>query len=97
MVGIFYTDLDRLAVLKTRRYIETGLFAEGAVTPGATDGERDTDAAPPEGDGAGGGTPAPSGDPAEVRRRLDDVIRRQRELLREVERLREAVGAEGGG
>jgi hypothetical protein len=97
LVAIFDNDRDPQAEEKTRRYIETGEVAEGAGTPDATEGERDTDAAPPQDDGAGGGAPAPTGDPAEVRRRLDDVIRRQRELLREVERLREAVGAEGRG
>jgi hypothetical protein len=97
LVAIFDNDRDPQAEEKTRRYIETGEVAEDAGTPGATDGEQDTDAAPPRDDEAGGGTPAPSGDSAEVRRRLDDVIRRQRELLREVERLREAVGAEGRG
>ena len=41
-------------------------------------------------------TPAPSGGRApdrDVGRRLDDAIRRQRELLRELEDLRDAVGA----
>src|SRR4051794_3329256 len=87
LVAIFDNDRDAQAEEKTRRYIETGEVPEDAATPGAAP------APPAEG---GGGAPGTTTTPAtggggDLERQLDDVIRRQRELLRDVERLREAV------
>jgi hypothetical protein len=99
LVAIFDNDRDPQAEEKTRRYIATGEIPDEAAAPGA-------DTTPPAGEPApstGGGTSGtgaggtPTGDPRDVQRRLDDVIRRQRELLQEVEALREAVRKQRGG
>jgi hypothetical protein len=95
LVAIFNDDTDPQAEAKTRRYIETGeVPGEAAVTGGGTT---------PPASSAGGTTTTPAGGtsttPAgtDVERRLDDVIRRQRELLDEVQALRDAVRKQGGG
>jgi hypothetical protein len=101
LVAIFDNDRDKQAEAKTRRYIETGEVPEEAAAPGAGA----TAPAPAQaGAGAPGVTgttttaaPATGGARNDVERRLDDVIRRQRELLRDVERLRETVRQRGGG
>jgi hypothetical protein len=94
LVAIFDNDRDPQAEEKTRRYIATGEVPEEATLGGADgdaaadDGAQPTPTPTP--------TPAPSGGRApdrDVGRRLDDAIRRQRELLRELEDLRDAVGA----
>jgi hypothetical protein len=89
LVAIFDNDRDAQAEEKTRRYIETGEVPEDAAAPG------DTPTPPGEADGGAPGTTDTTTTPAtggnDLERRLDDVIRRQRELLRDVERLREAV------
>ena len=104
LVAIFDNDRDKQAEEKTRRYIETGEVPEEAVAPGADATSPAPAAPPPAQTGAGGQgatatttTPAPAtgGARDDVERRLDDVIRRQRELLRDVERLREAVRERG--
>ncbi len=77
LVTIFDNDSDPQAEAKTLEYLRTG------VVPGA------------EGTGPAGAAPAPSapkGSDADLKRRLDDVISRQRELLKETEELRDAVG-----
>ena len=87
LVAIFDNDRDPQAEEKTLRYLATGDVPEEAAAVGA-----DPDASPtptPTPSAGGGGTP--SSDPAAVRRRLDEVVRRQRELLREVEELRDAL------
>jgi hypothetical protein len=88
LVAIFDNDRDPQAEEKTRRYIATGEVPGDAA---ATD-----NAAPTDPDATATTTPSPSGTPtgdaADLRRRLDDVIRRQRELLDEVQQLRDAVG-----
>jgi hypothetical protein len=82
LVTIFDNDSDPQAEAKTLEYLRTG------VVPGA---EAATPAAPEETTGAT--TPsAPKGSDRDLQRRLDDVIRRQRELLKETEDLREALG-----
>jgi hypothetical protein len=95
LVAIFNDDTDPQAEAKTRRYIETGeVPGEAAVSPGGT-----PPASPiPQGTAttpAAGTTTTPGG--TDVERRLDDVIRRQRELLDEVQALREAVRRQRGG
>jgi hypothetical protein len=94
LVAIFDNDRDQQAEQKTLRYIETGEVPEEAAAPGAAT------APPPAGAGAPGATgttttPATGGARNDVERRLDDVIRRQRDLLRDVERLRDAVRERG--
>ncbi|HYF28735.1 MAG TPA: hypothetical protein VD931_23540, partial [Baekduia sp.] len=83
LVAIFDNDRDPQAEEKTQRYIATGDLPDDAATDGAPPTE---DPQEPE--------PArrrPGRGADDVQRRLDDVVRRQRELLREVEALRDAV------
>jgi hypothetical protein len=101
LVAIFDNDRDKQAEEKTRRYIETGDVPEEAAAPGG--GSIAPEPAPAQ-PGAGGPsatttttTPATGGARNDVERRLDDVIRRQRDLLRDVQRLRDAVRQRGGG
>ena len=64
------------------RYMQTGDVPDDSAAPGAAADGGEA--------GAGGATPTtPRCDSVEDR--LDDVIRRQRELLREIERLRDEV------
>jgi hypothetical protein len=97
LVAIFDNDRDPQAEEKTRRYIETGQVPDEAAPAG--EGGAPADGAEPAQGAAPGTTttPAPGRARDDVERRLDDVIRRQRELLREVERLRDAVRQRGGG
>ncbi|HEV2060319.1 MAG TPA: hypothetical protein VGR11_13265 [Solirubrobacteraceae bacterium] len=105
LVAIFHNDRDAEAEDKTLNYIRTGEVPDDAVAPGATGGDQTDDKADAgetggttttPGAAGGGTTTTPSGAGGDsVERRLDDVIRRQRELLREIERLRDEV-REGG-
>ncbi len=101
LVAIFDNDTDPQAEEKTRRYIETGEVPSDAAAPGAPAGTGTQDETPPattttpQGAGGATGTSTTPGD--DVGRRLDDVIRRQRELLDEVEKLRDAVRRGNGG
>ncbi len=92
LIAIFDNDRDPQAEEKTQRYIATGEVPDEAAAPGAEVGDEPA----PEAQEDPGAPAPPSGDPGDVQRRLDDVIRRQRELLREVEQLREAL-RDGGG
>ena len=92
LVAIFDNDRDPQAEAKTQRYIQTGEVPEDAAAPGAEDDSATTP--PPSPSGAGGSTTTPSGGSGAVGRRVEDVIRRQRELLRETERLRDALRAQ---
>jgi hypothetical protein len=98
LVAIFDNDRDPQAEAKTLEYIKTGTIPDEAEAPGAAGG--DTDTQTPDQTtttpgttttpaGGGGTTTTPSG--GSVERRLDDVIRRQRELLQQIERLRDEV------
>ena len=88
LVAIFDNDRDPQAEEKTIRYVATGEVPGDAAAPGApTEDEQEAE----EDDRADDGGDAPAGDAGDVERRLDDVIRRQRELLDEVEELRDAV------
>jgi hypothetical protein len=88
VVAIFDNDTDPTADQDTLRYLATG--------------ELEPDDLPQSAAGQGGGatgTPAPGGRerqpppraPSDVQRRLDRLIRQQRETLRETERLREQL------
>lgn len=86
LVTIFDNDSDPQAEAKTLEYLRTG------VVPGADDAAG-TPAAPEDTTGATTpSTATPKGSDRDLQRRLDDVIRRQRELLKETEDLREALG-----
>lgn len=96
LVAIFDNDRDPQAEQKTRRYMETGEVPDEAAAPGAGGGTQTQDGAAggtgggaASGTGSGGG--ASSGRSSDVERRVEDVLRRQRELLREVERLRDTL------
>ncbi len=84
LVTIFDNDSDPQAEAKTLEYLRTG------VVPGA-DGAGPTPAEPAGATGATGPS-GPTGSSRDVRRRLDDVIRRQRELLQQTQDLRDALG-----
>jgi hypothetical protein len=100
LVAIFDNDRDPQAEAKTLRYVETGEVPDDAAAPGADQAQDPAAGNQTQPSTTGTGTtPAPSvpsGEPADVRRRLDDVIRRQRELLQEVQQLRDALGRQGG-
>jgi hypothetical protein len=101
LVAIFDNDRDPQAEAKTLRYVQTGEVPDEAVAPGADQGQAQGTTTQPPGTGTGTTTtPAPAlpagSDARDVRRRLDDVIRRQRELLDEVQQLRDALRDQGG-
>lgn len=103
LVAIFNNDTDPQAEVKTRRYIETGeVPSEAAVSGTPSAGTGTTTTTPQATSTTGAGAPAPgttttAAPPGnDVERRLDDVIRRQRELLDEVQKLRDAVRKGGG-
>jgi hypothetical protein len=91
LVAIFDNDRDAQAEEKTLRYIETGEVPEDAAAPGAS-------AAPEEEEEPTTTTPGTTTTPptsttpgTDVEDRIDDILRRQRELIEELERLREQV------
>jgi hypothetical protein len=94
LVAIFDNDRDPQAEAKTLAYIRTGEIPDEAAAPGAagTAGEDEeeppTTTTPGTATTPGGTTTTPSGGTS-VQRRIDDLIRRQRELLRELEQLRD--------
>ena len=85
LVAIFDNDRDPQAEEKTQTYSETGDIPDDGSAPGA-EPEEEPPATPEE--QVSDGPPATGDD---VERRLDDVVERQRELLREVEALRDAL------
>jgi hypothetical protein len=101
LVAIFDNDRDPQAEEKTLRYASTGQIPDEAAAPGA---DATTTADQQQGGSGSGGRTTPSsptpscGESRDVGERLDDVLRRQRELLEEIEQLRDAVrGRQGGG
>lgn len=87
LVTIFDNDSDPQAEAKTLEYLRTGVVpgrAGADVTPAAAQGATGAT-------GASGATPAKA-TTRELQRRLDDVITRQRELLKDTQDLRDAVG-----
>jgi hypothetical protein len=89
LVAIFDNDRDPQAEEKTLRYIQTGEIPDDSATADAP-----TTEATPTPTPSGGGTPSPAtGSDGDVRRRLDDAIRRQEELLRELQDLRDQLGS----
>ncbi len=100
LVAIFSNDRDAQAEEKTLRYIETGDVPDDAEVSGdATPSEPPATAGTTTTPGATTTTPpgtttTPSGGTA---KRIDDILRRQRELVEELERLREAVREQDAG
>ncbi len=93
LVAIFDNDSDPRAEAKTIAYIQTGVVPADTAAPGATSTDTPGGTAPSTGGGPTGGGGATTTTPGggSVGDRLDNVIRRQRELLQEIERLREEV------
>jgi len=91
LVAIFDNDRDPQAEDKTARYIQNGEVPASA-TPSGTDpsAQEEDEQAGGTGD-PGGTTTTPSGGSNDVERRIDRVLRQQRELLEEIERLRDTV------
>ena len=82
LIAIFDNDRDPDAEEKTRQFIATGEIPDDASAPAAEDEPAST----------GEEDPAPPSDAnTSAERRLDEILRRQRELLRETERLREEL------
>ena len=96
LVAIFDNDRDPQAEEKTLRYVETGEIPDDAEAPGSAPQDADEAEGEQQQDGTGTTSTTPA-DPEDVERRLDDVIRRQRELLKEIEELREQVREEERG
>jgi hypothetical protein len=98
LVAIFDNDRDPQAEAKTMTYIKTGEVPDEAAAPntstpnatGATPTTPGTTTTPGAASGATTTTPSGTGG-GSVERRLDGVIRRQRQLLQEIERLRDEV------
>jgi len=98
LVAIFDNDRDPQAEAKTLEYIKSGAIPDDAAAPGASGGTEDeptTGTTTTPGTAGGGTTTTPSGGGGSVGRQLDDVIKRQRELLQEIERLRDQVRKSG--
>jgi hypothetical protein len=106
LVAIFDNDRDPDAERKTLNYIETGEIPDEAAAPGSsstqdpdttTPGTTTTPATTTTPGGTtttpGGTSTTPSG--MQVERRIDDILRRQRELIEELQRLRDEVGKGG--
>jgi len=100
LVALFDNDRDQQAEQKTLRYIETGEVPDEAAAPGTDAGTGAAGSTDPATGGAttttpsGGTSTTPSGDA--VQRRIDDILRRQEALVRELQRLREDIRRRGG-
>jgi hypothetical protein len=99
LVAIFDNDRDPQAEAKTMQYIKTGVVpdeatassfgtANGGDTGAGTSGTGSATATGPTGATGPSGAGGPSGS---VEQRLDDVLRRQRALLDEIQKLRDDV------
>lgn len=103
LVAIFDNDRDPQAEAKTLRYIETGEVPDEAAAPGASTVPDATTTATTTTPAAAPATPTtttpstttPSG--GDIQRRIDDILRRQRQLVEELQRLRDAVRKRGSG
>ena len=92
LIAIFDNDRDPEAEEKTQRFIATGEIPDDAAAPGAEDEEVATE------DETGGDEPTgPAPEAGSPEERLDEILRRQRELLRETERLRDELREREGG
>ena len=93
LVAIFDNDRDPQAEEKTLRYIETGEVPDEAAAPGATSNQ-EQDEEPTTTTPGTTTTPRPTTTTPgnDVQDRIDDILRRQRDLIDELERLRDEVG-----
>ncbi len=99
LVAIFDNDRDPQAEEKTLRYIETGEVPDEAAAPGATGTTTDPSTTPSTTTTPGTTTtPATTTTPGtSVERQIDDILRRQEQLVQELQDLRDAVRKQGGG
>jgi hypothetical protein len=98
LVAIFDNDRDPLAEVKTLRYIETGEVPDEAAAPGTTTATPGTTSTPgttttPGTSTTPGTTTTTPG--TSVERQIDDILKRQEDLLKELQRLRDAVRKKG--
>jgi hypothetical protein len=91
VTAIFDNDTDPQAEARTLQYLATGV-----VPPAGSADEEDKPAATPEPSSTAPSSGARPSD-AEVRKRLDAIIERQEELLKDAQELREALSGRGGG
>ena len=100
LVYVFANDTDPQAEEKTQRYLATGQLPDGA-TPPARD-EPGTAASGPPGTTGASGTSGASGEAGSVGggsakgvdKQLDDLLSRQRDLVKDTEALKEALRRE---
>jgi hypothetical protein len=94
LVAIFDNDRDPQAEAKTLHYIQTGDVADEAVAPGAaTTTTPGTTTTTPGTTTTPQTTTTPSGS---VQRQIDDILKRQEQLVKDLQKLREAVRKKGG-
>ena len=101
LVAIFNNDRDAQAEEKTLRYVETGEVPDDAEVSGST-APADPATTPGTSTTPGATTTTPSGTTTtpsggDTAKQIDDILRRQRDLVQELERLREAVREQDGG
>ena len=94
LVQVFNNDTDKNAETETQRYIQTGELPGGSVAEGV-DAEAATPAAGTT--GATGATGAGAGAGGSVDTQIGRLLQRQRDLLRDTERLREALRRQRAG
>jgi hypothetical protein len=96
LVAIFDNDRDPQAEEKTKEYISTGRISEDSTAANADPSATPTATPTP----APGGTPAPAGSGGggggDVQDQVAELVRQQRELLRQAEALQEALRKGGG-
>jgi hypothetical protein len=91
VTAIFDNDTDPQAEARTLQYLATGV-----VPPAGSADEEDKPAETPDPSSTAPSSGARPSD-AEVRKRLDAIIDRQEELLKDAQELREALSGRGGG
>jgi hypothetical protein len=99
LVAIFDNDRDPQAEAKTLEYLQTGIVPGDAAADEQTGSSDDASdgSSESEADAGSGSTSTTPADPADVEQRLDDLIERQREILEEIEDLRDQVKKDDGG
>ena len=105
LVALFDNDRDPQAEEKTLRYIQTGEVPDEAAAPTGSTGTGATATTPgttttPSSAGTGGSPSQTSTTPSGgggVQGQIDDILRRQRQLVQDLQRLREAVRKKDSG
>jgi hypothetical protein len=98
LVAIFDNDRDPQAEAKTLNYMKTGEVPDEAVAPGASTTPGTTTPEPTTTTPGTTTTPPTTTTPStSVGRQIDDILRRQEELVKELQALRDAVRKRSGG